>query len=146
MKKTFLTIMMLSVTLFAEQIHWIKSYAEAVAKAQKEHKPILFIVSKHDCKYCIKLKKETLSDPKIIQTINKNFVASIQYVDEANCMPYQIAWQSRGTPTIWFLYEKGDPLFQPIPGYLPPKDFAHALDVVSKAYSDAQKEIKKGQK
>jgi thioredoxin-related protein len=132
--KKILLVFLLGISVFGSNINWENGYKEAIAKSKKLHKPLMFIVSRHTCKYCVKLKNETLSNAKVIAKLNKDFISLIQYTDDDNCMPYAIAVETRGTPAIWFLDENGLPLFQPIGGYLGADDFLNALDIVSKTY------------
>lgn len=144
MKKLFLALGVIFATaLLAQDLHVINDYKTAIEAARKSHKPVMLVMKKHGCKYCEKLAKETLSDKSVIEKLNKNFVTITIFADDPQqCMPYNIAVYTRGFPTIWFLDEKGTPLFQPIGGYIDAKSMNDALDTVKKAY----KEYKKGQK
>jgi len=134
-KVLVLAFMLIGGVLFAQNIHWSGNYKDALKKAQKEHKPIMFIASKSDCRYCKKLKNETLSDAKVIQELNKKFVVMNVVADqEGSCMPYMLAVYTKGFPTIWFLDEHGEVLFQPIGGYIDKKTMLEALGTVTKTY------------
>jgi len=145
MKKVFLTFLVLwSVSLFGAEIKWVENFSVAMQKAQKEHKPIIFIASKHGCKYCTMLKDTTLKDKSVIEKINKNFIALDLYLDESkNLVPYMVAVYTKGFPTIWFLDPNAKALFQPIGGYIDAKTMNQALDMVTQVYNDAQKKGKK---
>lgn len=146
MKKILLIIaLFLSVNVFAAEIHWTSSYKEALALSKKEKKPIMFIMTKSDCKYCKMLKNTTLKDKKIIEKLNKDFVNYIVVTDEEGAtVPYMLAVYTKGFPTIWFLNEHGQALFQPIGGYMKADDFSNALDVVAKTYKEYLADQKKG--
>ena len=132
MRKIVLMAVMFSSMLMASPIHWAKDFQSGVAEATAKTKPILFISSRHSCKYCVILERTTLSDPKIINELNRNFVTIISYSDERDYMPKEL-WRP-GTPAIWFLDEKGEPLFQPIMGAIDAKNFYRALMLVKKEY------------
>ena len=132
MRKIVLMIVMLSSLLLASPIHWAKDYKSGIAEATAKNKPVLFISSRHTCKYCVILERTALSDPKIINELNRNFVTIISYSDEGDYMPKAL-WRP-GTPAIWFLDEKGEPLFQPIMGALDAENFYKALMLVKKEY------------
>ena len=138
MKKILLMIALLaSVNIFAAEIHWTTSYKEALALSKKEKKPIMFVMTKSDCKYCKLLKSTTFKDPKIIAELNKDFVNYMVTTDEEGAtVPYMLAVYTKGFPTIWFLDAHGQALFQPIGGYMQAKNFAEALDVVTKTYKE----------
>lgn len=132
MRKIVLMAVMFSSLLLASPIHWAKDYKSGIAEATAKTKPVLFISSRHTCKYCVILERTALSDPKIINELNRNFVTIISYSDEGDYMPRNL-WRP-GTPAIWFLDEKGEPLFQPIMGAIDADNFYKALMIVKKEY------------
>lgn len=121
----------------AASVHWKKSYQTALESAVKENKPVLFIISRHTCKYCVVLEENALSDASVIKTLNDNFIAHTAYTDDGDYYPQEL-WGG-GTPMIWFLLPSGEPMFQPIPGAIPTEGFKEALSIVMKAYADLQK-------
>ena len=132
MKKIIFFSLMFSAMLFASPIHWAKDYKSGIAEATAKNKPVLFISSRHTCKYCRILEQTALSDSKIINELNRNFIPIIAYSDERDYMPKEL-WRP-GTPAIWFLDEKGQPLFQPIMGAIDADNFYKALMIVKKEY------------
>lgn len=133
MKKTVLTLMLISSTLFSSEIHWEKDFESAVAKAQKEKKPIFFTISSHYCKWCLRLDRGTFRDKKVIEALNASYVNVISYTDEKDYIPRQL-WLP-GTPGMWFLNSDGKPLFQPIRGYAPASDLVEATKIVMKEFN-----------
>ncbi len=121
-----------TVTKQSTGIHWKKSYKEALQSAQNEDKPFMFIISRHSCRYCVQLEKTALSDAEVIATLNEKFIANTAYTDDNDYFPQEL-WNG-GTPMIWFLLPSGKPMFQPIPGAIPTKDFKEALAIVLKEY------------
>lgn len=138
MKKILLVVaLLLSVNVFAAQIHWASSYKEALALSKKEKKPLMFIMTKSDCKYCKLLKSTTLKNKEVVKKLNKDFINYLVVTDEEGAtVPYMLAVYTKGFPTIWFLDEHGQALFQPIGGYMEAKNFLEALDVVTKTYKE----------
>lgn len=132
MRKIVLITLMLTSILLASPINWEKDYQSGVAKATKLNKPMLFISSRHTCKYCVILEKTALSDPKNVNELNRNFVSVVSYSDEGDYLPKEL-WRP-GTPAIWFLDEKGEPLFQPIMGAIDAENFYRALMIVKEEY------------
>ena len=54
------------------KINWIS--LETVKSIQKKfNQNILLFFYKPNCEYCDKMKKETISDPEVINLINSNF-------------------------------------------------------------------------
>ncbi|MEC9209909.1 MAG: thioredoxin family protein [Bacteroidota bacterium] len=54
------------------EIDWI-SLEKAKVLSKQHNEKILIFFYKKNCEYCEKMKKETLSDPSVIQMINNNF-------------------------------------------------------------------------
>jgi len=138
-RKILLTIaLLLTTSLMAGEIHWAKDFKSGIEEATKENKPVLFVFSRHTCKYCVILEKTTFSDPKVIKELNKSFVSIIAYSDEGDDMPQEL-WRP-GTPTIWFLLPNGQPMFQPLMGAVKEDAFLQALDIVKKEFSEKNKQ------
>ncbi|MCJ7766648.1 MAG: thioredoxin family protein [Thiovulaceae bacterium] len=118
-------------------IHWAKDYQSGVAEATKQNKPMIFISSRHTCKYCVILERTTLSDAKIVNELNSNFIPVIAFSDDGDYLPKKL-WRP-GTPSIWFLDEKGEPMFQPIMGAVDAQNFSHALEIVKEEFINREK-------
>ena len=131
-KALFLALVAGMLSLSAAQIHWEKDFPAAVAKAKKLHRPIFFVVSRHTCRWCVHLERTTFRDPKVIDTLNRDFVNVVAYTDERDFIPRDL--YTPGTPTLWFLDEGGDPLFQPIPGAIGAEDMVRAARIVEEEY------------
>lgn len=123
---------MFSSMLFAAPINWTKDYKSGIAEATKQNKPMLFISSRHSCKYCVILERTALRDPKVTNELNRNFISVVSYSDDGDYLPKEL-WRP-GTPAIWFLDEKGDPLFQPIMGAIDAENLYRALTLVKQEY------------
>ena len=136
MKKIFAILLLGATLLLAEGIHWEKDYRAAVTKAGAAGKPIFFVFSSHGCKWCRHLEATTFSDPKVIATLNRDFINVIAYTDEGDYVPKAL-WMP-GTPALWFLDTRGEPMFQAIPGAVGPKDFLEATVIVLKAFEQAK--------
>lgn len=141
MYKIFIFLMFfLTTSLIANEINWVKDFDSGIIKAKKEHKPVLFIFSRHTCKYCIILEQTTLSDKKVIKELNKNFISIIAYSDDNDVMPRAL-WRP-GTPTIWFLKSNGEPMYQPLMGAVDAQNFIKALAIVKKEFHKVNKRVK----
>jgi len=129
--------LLLTTTLMANEIHWAKDFKSGIAKATKEKKPVLFVFSRHTCKYCVILEKTTFADKRVIRALNKDFVSIIAYSDEGDAMPQEL-WRP-GTPTIWFLKSNGEPMFQPLMGAVGKDAFLEALGIVKNEFDKFNK-------
>lgn len=124
-------------SLLGDGIKWQKEYNTAIKVAKQQDKPLLFIISNHNCRYCLELESTTLKNPKVIQKVNSEFVALILYVDQDPVFPRDL--YVGGTPATWFIEGNGEPMFQPLMGAIGKDDFLRALELV-------KQESKKGKK
>jgi len=132
-RKIILMLALLLATMAtADEIHWAKDFKSGIEQATKEHKPVLFVFSRHTCKYCVILEKTTFADKKVIKALNSDFVSIIAYSDEHDAMPQEL-WRP-GTPTIWFLKSNGEPMFQPLMGAVKEDAFLQALGIVKNEF------------
>lgn len=132
MGKIFLYLMLLVATLAASDIKWAKDFNAGIAEAKKANKPVLFVSSRHSCKYCVILDETTFKDKRVIEELNKSFVSIISYSDENDYMPREL-WQP-GTPAIWFLEPNAEPMFQPLMGAVDAENFLKALSIVKEEF------------
>jgi thioredoxin-related protein len=128
-------------TLMAEEIHWAKDFQSGIQQAQKENKPVLFIFSRHSCKYCVILEDQTLNTPEVTKKLNKEFISIISYSDEQDYTPKEL-WRP-GTPTIWILKSNGAPLYKvnryfPIMGAIPKEYLVQILEKAKQDYDQFQ--------
>jgi thioredoxin-related protein len=121
------------VNIFGSEINWAKDYHEGVKIAQESEKPVLFVSSRHSCKFCVILDETTFEDKRVAEELNKNFVSIISYSDENDYMPQEL-WQP-GTPAIWFLMPDGEPMYQPLMGAIDAENFLKALSIVKEEFN-----------
>jgi len=132
MKKLFLALLTGATLLWAGGIEWEKDYEAAVAEAGRVHKPILFVFSRHDCKWCRHLEETTFENPEVIARLNRDLVNVIAYSDGDDVIPREL-W-APATPSLWFLDSSGEAMFSPIQGYVGPEDLLGAVDIVLKEF------------
>ncbi len=137
MKKIILLVLLVCMNLFGSELVLQKDFKNAVIQADMTQKPIVFIISRHTCKYCIMLENETLSKPDVVEELNKNFVTYIAYTDDGDGFPDEF-WRP-ATPTIWFLDDEGKAMSEPIMGAVDEKNLLKVLDTILKSFA-AQKQ------
>ncbi len=135
--KKLLVLCLTAASLLAAQIHWQKDLKTAIERAKKVHKPIFFVVSRHSCRWCVHLERTTFRDPKVIGTLNRDFINVIAFTDDGDFIPR--ALYSPGTPTLWFLDERGEPMFRPVEGAIGASDMLRAAGIVRKSYAKQRK-------
>ncbi len=141
-KKIIIAMLFVVSSLMATELNWAKDYQSAIAQATKQHKPVLLIVSSTKCKYCLLLDRTTLHDAKVIKALNSDFIAVRAWVDKGEYIPRDIAQSTPGLPGIWFLYPNGDPMYQPLLGYVKTDAFVNALGIVKEEFDKNKKRVK----
>ena len=137
MKKIVSALLLLVSVVFAEGVHWEDDLASAKMHATELDKPILFVSSRHTCKYCVILERKTFGDPRVIKALNDEFVSFTSWSDEGDVVPPEL-WRP-GTPAIWFLLPDGTPMYEPLMGAVGPDDFLEALSIVRDNYNKNHK-------
>jgi len=132
-----LTILFFSaLSILAADVNWTKDYHSALKQAKEQNKPVLFISSRHSCKYCVMLDETTLKDQRVVKGLNRDFISVTSYSDERDYMPREL-WRP-GTPAIWFLMPSGEPMFEPIMGAVDADNFLRALAIVKEEFKKTQ--------
>ena len=126
-------VLIFTVTLSASDIEWSKDYKAAIEQAKKVNKPVLFVSSRHTCKYCVILDNTTFKDDRVTKELNKNFVSVISYSDDGDHLPREL-W-TPGTPALWFLMPDGKPIYQPLMGAVDANNFLKALSIVKEEFN-----------
>lgn len=137
MKKIVIALMLIYGAVNASSIDWEQDYQSAMTKAKMTNKPVMLIVSSHNCRYCVMLEKKTLTDDLVIKALNRDFISVIAYIDDRDYVPNDLL--TGGTPTIWFLQPDGEPMFQPLMGALDAQNFIKALSIVYDEFAKTKK-------
>jgi thioredoxin-related protein len=127
-RKFILALVLLTASLFASEIEWAKDFQSGIESATAQNKPVLFVYSRHSCKYCVLLEETTFKDERVIKALGRDFISVTSYTDEDDYTPRGL--MTPGTPAIWFLKPDGYPMFQPIMGAVDAENFLKALAIV----------------
>ncbi len=131
---------LLVLNLGASEINWAKDFKAGMAEAKKLKKPVMFVSSRHSCKYCVILEETTFKNAMVVKDLNDNFITIVSYSDENDYMPKKL-WRP-GTPAIWFLNYDGVPMFQELMGALSANDLLNVLPQVKQEFEALQKKEK----
>jgi len=104
-------------------IPWEKNLDSAFKKAQKEHKLVMVMAVSKGCKWCEKMKKNTLSNKKVAKRL-KNYIlvmADREQQSEREQLP-----PFKHVPVIFFMTHKRESLDN-IRGYFEAEDFLDYL-------------------
>lgn len=130
MNKIIFVLLLSAFSLFGAEVKWEKDLSSAVQRADKEYKPLMVLVTKNGCRWCDIFKQKTLTNPKVVAILNRDFVVYEGVVDEGSVPP---SLMTQGTPATWFIKGK-TPMFEPIMGAAESGDFLEALDIVKQEY------------
>ncbi len=140
MYKFFISMLLVTQIVSASGVIWQKDLKSALEHAKKVNKPILFVSSRHTCKYCVMLEEKTFGEARVIQALNEDFVSFTSWSDEGDIVP-DVLWRP-GTPAIWFLLPSGQPMYEPLMGAVGANDFLNALSIVKEEYNKSHKKKK----
>ena len=123
MKKLFACLLtVLTVCIFAKDLHWNLDYNRALEISRKTGKPVFAFFTGSDwCGWCIKLDQEILSRKEMERYLNQNFILFKADFPRRNPPPKHIMafnqklmekYGVRGYPTIIILDGRGKKLGQ----------------------------------
>jgi thioredoxin-related protein len=107
----------------SDGVKWY-TYDEGMALGKKEKKKIFAFFTAEWCTYCIKMKKESFTDPAVSDYLNENFVSVLVDYDKESTVASK--FNIRGLPVSYFFSESGDLIIHR-PGYIAGKDFLKLL-------------------
>ncbi|MFY9143200.1 thioredoxin family protein [Sulfuricurvum sp.] len=122
--KKLIVLILLSIGVFGAEIAWNDTFAEAQAKAKKESKPMLVLITSEQCRWCRKLEATTLQDEAVIARINSQFKA-VHVTRDKSVYPKNLS--AKMVPMSYFLDGDGKVIYS-IPGYWPSEDYQSILD------------------
>jgi len=107
-------------------LKWEQDLDKAFIKAQDTNKTVMIFVTKEGCRWCIKMKKRTLSH-KVIKQSLENYI--LVKLDRDNIYNYNFIEKIKYFPTILF-YSPKKRLYEKVVGYFNVEDFISWLDDV----------------
>ena len=122
---------MFCISVFGADIAWNTSYDSARAKAKKESKPLMVLITSEDCRWCRKLEETTLQDEEIISRINTQFQA-INVTKDKSVYPKSLT--AKMVPMSYFLDPSNGKVLYSIPGYWESEDYHSILDDALRKY------------
>ena len=112
------------------KVSFYTSLDPGIKEAKNLSKPIFLYFRSETCYWCVKFEEEALSDDRIIDILNKNFILiSIDTFKQKNV---SANLNVRTTPYMIFFTEEGEEISR-VPGYVPADEFLVQLkDVLEK--------------
>jgi len=103
------------------------NYEEAFKIAKSENKAVFILFSTEYCRWCTKLKETTLTNPKLIKRLNKEFI--VLFLDR-DIDIYPSKYKVKAVPAIYFT-DKNEEVFTSMVGYhKDPQDFIKWFDYI----------------
>jgi thioredoxin-related protein len=103
------------------------SLTTGINESKDLNKPIFLYFRSETCYWCIVFEKESLSDEKVKEILNKNFVLiSIDQIKQKKAASNLNVWS---TPYMIFFDRNGEEILR-IPGYVKKEDFMVKLNEV----------------
>lgn len=114
----------------ARQIDWY-TYADGNDQARRQNKNMVIYFHAEWCAYCVKMEKETFTDPAVVDFLNNNAIAVKVDVDQEQRIARQFG--VRGLPATFLLLANGHQI-GPVPGFIPPRNY---LAMLSRIFSQS---------
>lgn len=130
MKKIFL-LLILALSVFGAEIAWNSSYDKALAKAKKESKPLMVLITTEECRWCRKLESTTLQNQELVSRINTKF-QGIKVTKDKSIYPKNLT--AKMVPMSYFLDPSTEKVIYSIPGYWDTEDYNSVLDDALRKY------------
>lgn len=124
---SFVKILLLALISFmqldAAELEWQKDLATAFEKSATEHKPLMVLVEKTHCRWCTKMKEETLQDENISKRLKQFIIVKVHKEEiDPDVIPY-----AKLVPTIYFL-DHNKKILESVIGYYGVLDFNSWID------------------
>lgn len=130
MKKIVWLLLLTGTFLSAQELPWQKDVQTAFEKAKTENKTVMLMVEAAYCKWCKKMKRETLSDPEVQKRLQPYVPVKILRNDQEAMKNIPEGYYA--APTILFMTPEKEMIVRVI-GYFDVLDFLSYIDDVEKA-------------
>ncbi len=101
-------------------------YKTALENAKKEGKPLFVMLYADWCPHCNLMKSEVLSDPAVIDFLNKNFVCTYKDIEKGEGIALKNKFNTKSLPTFLFI-DANENLIYALKGEWKKDDFQNEL-------------------
>ncbi|MFC0777363.1 thioredoxin family protein [Flavobacterium sp. HJSW_4] len=128
----FLLILFLSVTFqtITSQNQFVPvdvPYQTALENAKKEGKPLFVMLYADWCPHCNLMKTEVLSDPTVMDFLNKNFVCTYKNIEKEEGIALKNKFNTKSLPTFLFI-DGNETLIYALKGEMKKPEFQNELN------------------
>ncbi len=124
-------LLFLAAVAFGADFDWVGSYQEALKLSQKEHRPIMVMISQKDCPTCEYMEDVAFEDEDVVEFVENNFIPLKLDLQEAK----EYGLKAYGTPTFYFLNSQGKKLTRALVGGATAKVFLEKLKEIKAKYA-----------
>ena len=111
---------------FASKMNYETDYATALAKAKKEKKPLMVLMTTNFCPWCRKFEKRLLSQNVTAKKIQEKFIPLVLNLSEKK-FPEALG-KIAMTPTVYIVNENNETLSNQFVGYSARDEFLYMLN------------------
>lgn len=111
------------------KLKWETNFDVAFERAKKEHKFVMVMVEEPTCRWCVKMKKSTLSDPKVGEKLQKYVLLRVKRSDKKSID--RLEGFTSAIPSFHFMTTNKETI-ETIIGYFESKDFLDYLIEIEK--------------
>ena len=106
--KKLLLLLMITGSLFANELGWSHDYKETIEKAQKSGKLVYILITSDNCRWCRKFESTTLQDKDIQKRLYKEFEV-VHLSRDRHFIPKK--FETAPVPRHYFIDAKGKILY-----------------------------------
>lgn len=121
----FATTTFAQTDLNSTSVVWHTELESALSLAKKEHKNVLVMVGEASCRWCVKMKKETLSKSCVLKKLQNYVLVSVKRSDK-NAIKNLEGFDGI-IPSFFFIKANEEPI-DSIIGYFKPDDFIRYME------------------
>lgn len=109
--KIFLSLLLLCVIGFSENISWRGNYDEALMEAKKEKKELLLLIVKKDCAKCKSVFIDIFNEKEIQDRVNKKYISVVVFFENKNSYPIELFYTQQ-FPALFFVSREDESFLQ----------------------------------
>ena len=126
--KKLITILLLALYLFSNELNFSTDYEKTKALAKKEHKDVYILMISSSCGWCRKFENTTLKDKEVIDKLKSKYL--LLHLDK-DFDEYPAKFKVKRVPSHFFITPKGEIIYK-FPGYWGNEDFLSFIEDVTR--------------
>ena len=110
-----------------ENLSWHTNIKEAFKLAKVQDKNVIIMVGEDDCRWCVKMKENTLTDKRIQEHMQEYILISIKRSDKESI---KYVPEFDGNIPSFFFMTNSEEMIEPIVGYFNSNDFLQYIQEI----------------